>query len=506
MTIERSDLSLDAVKIDGAYIEDLVTGYQTIKAIGREILDRDIETIDLAKDGGRLKSIKYPARIIEVTFYVKRDSLADMRESMTELMAVLDIKEKPIIFNGDPAFYYIGTPSMGESFTETKNGLVGTYVINCFDPFKYSVNETSVTASNGEISVNYAGTYKAYPDFTVSFPATRDSSGNNTNTSECGFIGFSQVRGANEYYLQFGDEDEKDIADIDYPAEEVLNKEFIATSDWTKNGTVTLGSDYVQTGTVTQNTTSKYMYPNDYGSGTAYHGPSVSKILTDVTSATNFRFTWKQKFVATNKNQLGCASVLLYNKNGNTRTLIAGVHFEKTATNNKKTKIKFYSGSVTEQETVTVACSKVGEGSIIKEGTSVTIKIAGQTKTYQLSEATAAMIINEVAFYFGKKGTKNAIANNYIYNCSLQRYAYQVKNVDIENTFQPGDVLTVKTSEASVFLDSGSADVPADYLGALGNDWEDFVLMPGLNTIGVDYSSFATTPPVFVMTYRERFL
>jgi len=506
MTIERNDLSLDAVKIDGSYIEDLVTGYHTVKAVGRETLQRSFETLDLAKDGERLKKSKYPAREITVTFYVGRNSLAEMRESMTELMAILDKTEKTIIFNGDADYYYTGTPVMEKNVTETKNGLIGTFIINCFDPFKYSVNTISETAVNGEISINYSGTSKAYPEFTVSFPATRDANGDNTNTSECGFVGFSQVRGNNEYFLQFGDPDENDLADIDYPAENVLGREFSSVSGWTKNGSATLSADYVQTGDVSVNSTNKYMYPSDYGTNSGvFHGPSRSLVLTDVTSSTNFQFKWKQKFSYSDKKQLGCASVLLYNKNGNTRTLIAGVHLEKKESG-KTTKINFYADGTTAKETVTVACSKVGESTITKDGTNVNIKIAGQDKDLTLSSATAAMVVNEVVFFFGRKGTKSAMANSYIYNCSLQRYAYTVENVDIQNKFQPGDVLTVKTADASVFLDSGSADVPADYLGALGNDWEDFVLMPGLNTIGVDYSSFATTPPVFVMTYRERFL
>ena len=505
MTIERNDLSLDAVKIDGAYIEDLVPGYQTIKAIGRETLQRTIETINLAKDGERLKKTKYPAREIEVTFYVKRDTLADMRESMTTLMSILDKVEKTIIFNGDSDYYYTGTPIIDNSFTETKNGLIGTFVINCFDPFKYALNQTTVTASGGEFNVSYSGTAKAYPEFEVSFPATRDSSGNNTDESECGYVGFAQMRNNNDFFLQFGDPNEKDYADIVRPAKTVLNKTFNATSDWTLNESATLGSSYVQAGTITQNTTDKYMYPSGYGSGSAFHGPCVSKILSDTTGATNFKFTWKQKFNVSAKKQYGCSSILLYNKNGNTRTLIAGVHLQKK-TDDKNTKISFYADGTTAKETVTKACSKIGGASIEKSGTTATITIGGVTKQYQLSSTTANLIVNEVVFYFGQNKTKTVMSSNYIYSCTRQRYSYIDKNVDIENTFQPGDVLTVNTKDATVFLDSGTADVPADYLGALGNDWEDFVLVPGNNTIAVDYSSFATTPPVFTMKYRERFL
>lgn len=70
----------------------------------------------------------------------------------------------------------------------------------------------------------------------------------------------------------------------------------------------------------------------------------------------------------------------------------------------------------------------------------------------------------------------------------------------------PGDVLTVDTMSAEVFLDSGSATIPAQYLGALGNDWETFYLSPGVNAIAADYSDFTTTPPKFTLKYRKRYI
>jgi hypothetical protein len=45
-------------------------------------------------------------------------------------------------------------------------------------------------------------------------------------------------------------------------------------------------------------------------------------------------------------------------------------------------------------------------------------------------------------------------------------------------------------------------------LGALGNDWEDFVLTPGLNQIGIAYSEWveAEYAPTMKVRYREVFL
>ena len=45
-------------------------------------------------------------------------------------------------------------------------------------------------------------------------------------------------------------------------------------------------------------------------------------------------------------------------------------------------------------------------------------------------------------------------------------------------------------------------------LGALGNDWEEFCLKPGLNQIGIAYSNWVTDEhaPQFKVRYREAYL
>jgi hypothetical protein len=43
-------------------------------------------------------------------------------------------------------------------------------------------------------------------------------------------------------------------------------------------------------------------------------------------------------------------------------------------------------------------------------------------------------------------------------------------------------------------------------LGALGNDWEDFVLTPGLNQIGIACSEWVENAPAMKVRYRDVFL
>ena len=499
MTIARNDLPLDAVSINGSYIDDDVTGLMTLRSVGREITLRELSAVSRIADGSILVNSRYPERQIVVHFIIKRNSLANMRSSMESLKRMLDVSNATIIFNGDSSYYYIGTPTLDEDITEAWNGIVGSFTITCMDPFKYSVTEYTTTAAGGQFNVTYNGTYKSYPTLIAAFPDNRDAQGDDTTTSQCGYIGYVDQR---DHVLQFGDPNDTDWADVTYPATVPVNKAFSSTTGWTLNGSkVHTGT---QVGTIGVNSTNKYMYSSGFGSGTDWHGPSLSKIITGESApiGTNFNFTWKQKFLGT-KSQFGVTEVLLWNNDNGTRTLVSGARFVKTTKDTNCT-VYMYVGSTANKGSFKVDCSKIGSSSMKKIGTKITFSIAGKTFNYS-SANIDTLIANEITFHFLRKGTQTVLGSNYVYGCKLQRLSFD-NYEDVANIFMPGDVLTVVTQDAGVYLDDGSATVSAAYLGALGNDWEDFCLVPGSNTIAVDYSDFTTEAPTFTMKYRERFL
>lgn len=72
---------------------------------------------------------------------------------------------------------------------------------------------------------------------------------------------------------------------------------------------------------------------------------------------------------------------------------------------------------------------------------------------------------------------------------------------DIPNKFSVNQVLTADCSNGEVMLQG----LPRQDLGALGNDWENFCLQPGMNQIQCIASDWATQP-TYTMKYREVFL
>lgn len=496
---ERSNLAYNAFKVNGVFWEDVIQGYHTLNTKGRETLEKSLilKETDRA-DGSKLTGSKYQQREIEVEYLITSDDYS-FDEKFEALMGLCNGENAQIIFNGEPDKYYIGT-IVAKDVEKARFDHSGKLSIVCADPFKYSVSEYEVSPTNGQWQVNYDGTYKSYPVLEVNFPTTLDSNGNNTDTSECGYVGFANSRGD---VLQFGDPEATDWADVTQPATNPLNKTFKSVSDWTKNNSKLTSTSLVQTGTATANS-SGYAYASGYGSGTGYHGPSISKILTDTTASKNFEFSWKQKFIGTKK-QFGAFECLLWNNNNGTRTLIGGVDIRKT-TKDTKTKIYFYADGVLKNKyNTTVACSKIGTSSIKKQGNTLTITCGGVKKSYTLSDTVAGLIVNEVTFWFGKNASKTALGTNYLYNCSLKRFAY-TRLEDVPNIFSAGDTLKVDCRTASVMLDSGDGEIKAQTIGALGNDWEGFYLAPGANTIAFDYSDWATTPPTAKLKYRKVYL
>lgn len=487
-----------AFKINGTFLEEIVSGYHTLNAANKWTLEKQLNINENnTRDGSIFLNSKYPAREIEIEYFIEGD-WETRQTRFTQLMGVLNVEDAEIIFNGEPDKYVHGYFVVENDVDTFQASGSGSFKIYCPDPFKYSTTELTTTAVVNVFTVDYQGTYKAYPTLTAEFPATYDASGNQTDTSECGFVGFENQRGD---ILQFGDTEEKDWSDISDPATVPVNKSFSSTSGWSANSSTVLNG--TQTGSVSANSGNKYIYPSSYGSASGYHGPSLSLLITGETPPIPkaFNFSWKQKFSATKK-QFGGVEIILWNNNSGTYTMVGGVQILKT-TKDTKCKVNLYCGSTTSAKNYTVACSKIGSCEMSKFNDTITFNVGGKTNSLTNSNITN-LVANEITFHFTRNGTKTAIGSNFIYSCKLQRSVDNPEN--IPNTFMPSQILTVDTQNADVYLDDGSATVSAEYLGALGNDWEGFYLTTGTNNIGVEYSDFTTTPPVFTLKYRERFI
>lgn len=256
-------LPSEALKINGEYIENQISGYRTLTVAGREALSPDVLSYTTGvRDGSRLKSKRYPERIITVQYQLIAKTNEEFREAYNKLAAILNVENAELIFNDEQDKFFVGTPCIIGAVKPGTNSVVGEFEILCTDPFKYSVIEYEATPDLDESSVliDYGGTYKAYPTLRAEFYKENDADGETvkalTGAGDCGYVAFFTE---NEKIVQIGDPDEVDGEENAYPKSQTLvNTDFTkstswgsaAKSQWKVNSGITSSSAVEQAGNV----------------------------------------------------------------------------------------------------------------------------------------------------------------------------------------------------------------------------------------------------------------
>ena len=533
-------LPSEALKINGEYIENQISGYRTLYVKGRESMVAEIETYETGiRDGSKMKSRRFPARIITVGYQLIAKSNTDFRNAYNTLNDILNVQDAELIFADEPDKYFTGTPSGAEEVEPGRNFVTGEFEITCLDPFKYSVEEYEIspTLDDGTaFAVDYAGTYKSFPTMEAKFYEESETTGELTGNGDCGYVAFFNDQGK---IIQVGNPDEEDTEEYE-KSQTLINQKFTTSNGWNNtaqalwnmNSGVVSSSAVTQTGSLSigkpNNTDdSYYLTPNNFGSGEHHHGPSIYRNIpadaTENVGATNFTLSYKQKMcIGSGKNdskQCGAFQVILTDADKN---IVAGVFIYKTATG-KKAKLRFYiHGDVVEtieidlsyhnkyfgsnrsanKEKGIEALTTVKTSTITKEGGKVTFSIGGIKRSYSSIPVSNA-VVTGVTITMTQYSTKTPLAYNGLY------WVKFVKNncdtwANIPNKFSANDVVVADCKDGEIYLN----DAPAPELGALGNDWEEFYLSPGTNQIGISYSDWVTSQyaPSFKLRYREVFL
>lgn len=267
-----------------------------------------------------------------------------------------------------------------------------------------------------------------------------------------------------------------------------------------------------------------YLMPETYGTSSSWHGASITRTIPadaagDV-GAKNFTLSYKQKMSIGSSSyaqqELGAFQALLVSGSGSNRKIVAGVNIFKSKSG-KKANLRFYVNNKT-VHTMEIDLSinnkyfgnnnsakgikTVKTSTITKTGNKVEFNIGGIKKTFK-DNGIKDTAVKQITFYMGMYGTKPALSYNGLY------WAKFVKNncdtwEDIPNKFSANDVVAADCQNGEVYLN----DTLTPSLGALGNDWEEFYLTPGLNQIGFAYSDWVDPEyaPKFKIKYREVFI
>ena len=231
-------LPSEALKINGEYIENLISGYKTLNVSGREALSPDVESHTTGvRDGSKLKGKRYPERIIVITYQLKAASNEDFRTAYNQLAKILDVEEAELIFNDEQDKFYTGTPCAIGEVSPGTNAVVGKFEIVCTDPFKYSVIEYEATNAPGEntIYVEYGGTYKSYPKLEADFYSETEVADDGetasalTGAGDCGYVAFFNE---DEKIIQLGDPEEMDLEEGYAKSQTLMNQTFLSETAW----------------------------------------------------------------------------------------------------------------------------------------------------------------------------------------------------------------------------------------------------------------------------------
>jgi hypothetical protein len=183
------------------------------------------------------------------------------------------------------------------------------------------------------------------------------------------------------------------------------------------------------------------------------------------------------------KNTVGKTGKLVFYVNGEiVNTTDIDIHYNN----------HYFGSSVDSVQTTTVT----------KTGNTINFAVGGYKRKF-VDDALANVKATAVTFCFEQYPGRAFLSFNGLY------WAKFVKNncatyKEIPNKFSANDVLEADCRKAAVYLNG----LHAPDLGALGNDWEEFFLVPGFNQIGVSYSSWVQDgyQPMFKVKYREVFL
>lgn len=536
-TNEVSDGALlpsEALKINGEYIENQIDGYRTLHVAGREALSPEIATIETGiRDGSILQNKRYPARTIIVTYQLIAATNEAFREAYNKLGKILDVENAELIFNDENDKYFKGTPLAIGEVEPGRNSVTGEFEILCTDPFKYSVTEYEAVQEGDSFVIDYNGTYKSYPKLVTEFYKENEVStdGESTNaltgSGDCGFVAFYND---NEKIVQFGDPEEVDKEAV--PASQTLmNQTFLtnvawgtgAKKLWTVNSGATLPTNIKQIGSVGMKSSGEsagdlvgthYMTATSYGtSQNVWHGPTITRELGadaagDV-GAKNFLVSFRNKMSIGNNTgdtvQYGCFSLSFLDADGN---MVMGAQIQKYRAG-KKAAVVFYVGN-TRMKAVETDLSYgnkyLGHGNVTsyirKTNNEFVFNMCGHRYAFVNNELKDKVVTKVVAA-FSQYSDRVALTHNGLFWLRLVKHNCDTW-ADVPNKFGANDLLEADCSSGEILLNGALSPE----LGALGNDWEEFYLKPGINQIDATYSQWVSDAyaPEFKVKYREVFL
>lgn len=564
-------LPTEAVSIDGRFLENIVDGYRTLYTKGRESLAVELETYSVgATDGETFKYRRYPARTLTIGFQLIAKTPEDFRDSFNQLNNILSIDEADFIFNDEQDKFFAGVPIFKAEVEAGQLSVKGEWDIYCAYPYKRSIDPITLTMDDAEVTdtsatwaIEYKGARPSRPVLRVKFAGAKEG-GESSEDGDCGFVAFMDDE---ENIIQLGNPDVLDLDEYN-KAETLSNRVFSALTDWNTSGGHTWQNRAVTGSVTTGNTTDTYWANGrgqtqtyakpSYGSGSGWHG---AVLWQNTTGAVDFELDLVHRLCAYRTNETGTFECGLRDANG---VMVAGFVIDKTAngttgvvqyivnntivgrdnidlsyynthfgyckrdpvyvTQTYKQKVAVKTKKKKKKKYVTVTTykwvSKTRKvqsswrytqsnlnSTICKSEDEITFDVGNlPTRKYKVP-AVAQMVATDLSMYMGTNGT--ALNTNMVHSVVFRREA-GVMFAEQPNVFTAGDIVQADCNDATVFLyrDGSLGGHLEPQYGALGNNWESFMLTNGVNTIRATWSDWVNPDykPQIEIEYNEVYI
>ena len=518
-------LPAEAVSVNGTYLEEIIDGYRTLYVSGRESLGIETETYTVGSaNGEKLKYTRYPARELVVGFQLLCPTNEDFRIRFNQLNNILSLDEADFIFHDEEDKYFTGTPVMDASVEAGRNNVTGEWKIECFYPFKRSVDLITLTSEDEEgvviegntatFGFEYNGSVPAKPLLRATFAGALEG-GDYNEDGDCGFVAFLD---ADENIIQLGNPEVVDVDELNKNGT-LINSTFDSTADWTADG--------ISCGNITD------QYYNKGKGQTLSYAKGIGTLDRSTEGAVDFNVKLVHRLAVNKAGQTGTFQCLLRNNGTN----VVGFTINKTGNGTNATVKYILDGKVVGTDKIDVSyyntnfgyCNKtpVYVTQKYKEKVVTTVKSTGKKKTKYVTKtrkvkkgwnytqcnlnSSITKDGNAVTFIVGnlsKRTFKNSeiealpcydvrlkttgnLHTNAIRSFSFIRKV-GVPFAEIPNVFTSGDIVEADCNDANVYLyrDGSIEGALAPQFGALGNDWEQFEIKQGTNLIQCVWSDW----------------
>lgn len=538
-------LPTEAVSLNGTYLENIIEGYRTLYVSGRESLATELNTFSVGvADGENFKGRRYPSRVLTIGFQLLCPDEEEFRLRFNQLNNILSIEEADFIFNDERDKFFTGYPVMDADIEPGLNNVTGEWHIYCLYPFKRSIapivkstddaSGVTISGNTATFVFNYDGVIPARPVLRAEFASAKEG-GDYNEDGDCGFVAFLN---ADESIIQLGNPEVIDVDELNANGT-LANSEFDALTDWTASG--------ISVGSITDT------YWNRGAGQTMNFAKGIGTLTRNTAGAVGFEFDIVQRLCVNATTQTGSFKAHLKNADN----VVVGYTIEKTGSGTnatvkyilndtvvgtdtidisyyntsfgycnrtpvyvqqtyqqkvvyyvkkkkkKKKKTKYVTKTRTVQNGWNYIQSNLNSG-ISRDGGVVTFSVGNlPDRTFKSSD------IENTAVYDVYFETTGDFHTNALRSCAFIRKA-GVPFSEIPNVFTSGDIVEADCNDANVYLyRSGSAEGHLEpQYGALGNDWEDFEIKVGSNTIKAVWSDWvnANYKPTIKIIYNEVYI